>query len=164
MARCFEACKGYEEVVQLPERSTQNAAGYDFFAAEDVILPSIFESLWRLLKKEPMVPTIVPTHVKAKMRANEVLMLFNRSSNPKRGLILANGTGVVDADYYGNQDNDGDIGFPFFNILPWPISIERGQKIGQGVFQTYLKVDEDKSTGAKRTGGFGSTDTPTVTA
>lgn len=101
-------------------------------------------------------PTIVPTHVKAKMRANEVLMLFNRSSNPKRGLILANGVGVVDSDYYGNETNDGDIGFAFFSFSPFSTKIAKDTKIGQGVFQTFLKVDEDKAEGT-RTGGFGST-------
>lgn len=108
-----------------------------------------------IIGKDP-VPTIIQTHVKAKMRANEVLMLFNRSSNPGKGLILANGVGVVDSDYYGNEKNDGDIGFAFFNISPFSVKIPKDAKIGQGVFQTFLKVDDDKAEGT-RTGGFGST-------
>mgnify|MGYP006336393487 CR=1 FL=1 len=41
----------------------------------------------------------------------ETLLLFNRSSNPKKkGLIILNGVGVVDADYYNNPDNEGEIG------------------------------------------------------
>lgn len=156
MSYYFKACKNYENI-QLPKRSTSHSAGYDFFAAEEVTLPSIWSSLWKLICRKEVKPTIVQTHVKAKMRSNEVLFLFNRSSNPGKGLILANGVGVVDADYYENEANDGDIGFPFYNIMPWPVTIKIGQKLGQGVFCSYRKTAEDNAEG-KRTGGFGSTD------
>ena len=154
--RSFEACKGYENV-QLPKRSTTNAAGYDFYADEDVTIPSIVSTLWGLIKGNPVKPTIVHTHVKARMRSNEVLLAFNRSSNPGRGLILANGVGVIDADYYGNPNNDGDIGFGFYNILPVAVTIKKGQRIGQGLFTTFLKTYEDTPSKNKREGGFGST-------
>lgn len=152
----FKACKGWENLVRLPQRSTSYSAGYDFYAAEEVTLPSIWESIFQLIRKKAVQPVIVKTHVKAHMRTNEVLYLFNRSSNPGRGLILANGVGVVDSDYYGNKDNDGDIGFPFYNIMPWRVTIQKGQKIGQGVFSCYRRVSDDNATG-KRDGGFGST-------
>ena len=90
------------------------------------------------------------------MRGNEVLFLFNRSSNPSKGLVLANGVGVCDADYFGNEKNDGNIGFAFYNFMPWDIKILKQQKIGQGVFTTYLRTDSDTTSGT-RTGGFGST-------
>lgn len=155
MSRYFAPCKGFD--VKLPERSTKNAAGYDFFAAEEVVIPSVVKSLWSLIRGKAVEPTLVQTHVKAKMRANEVLILANRSSNPKRGLILSNGIGVVDADYFSNPDNDGDIGFAFYNFLPWDVTIKEGQKIGQGIFTTFLKTDEDTPPKATREGGFGST-------
>ena len=64
-----------------------------------------------------MVPTLIPTGIKAYMLDDEVLYLYNRSSNPKKkGLILANSVGVIDKDYYGNPDNDGHIMFAFYNI------------------------------------------------
>lgn len=161
MPRYFAVCKNYiskdgDTSIQLPQRSTKHAAGYDFFAAEEVTIPSCLSTLWNMLLKRPIKPTYVHTHVKAKMRANEVLFLYNRSSNPNRGLLLSNGVGVVDADYFNNESNDGDIGFGFYNILPWPVTIKVGQKIGQGVFSTYLKTDEDTATQV-REGGFGST-------
>lgn len=31
---------------------------------------------------------------------NEALMLLNRSGSPRKGLVLANGVGLVDADYF----------------------------------------------------------------
>lgn len=148
--RGFEIAKGYEDKeINLPVRKTKNSAGYDFEAAEDIVVP----------KFEPGIkPTLIPTGIKAYMEEDEVLYLFNRSSNPKKkGLILANSVGVVDADYYGNPDNDGNIMFAFYNIKDEDVEIKKGEAIGQGVFQKYLTVDNDEASG-ERTGGFGSTD------
>lgn len=158
MPRYFAKCKGFENVeFIMPKRATKNAAGYDFFAVEDITIPSIWYQIWRIICRKPVMPTLIKTHVKAKMRANELLYLYNRSSNPKRGLILANSVGVVDPDYFSNKDNDGDIGFAFYNVMPWPVTIKKGHKIGQGVFSTYLKVDEETPSKNTREGGFGST-------
>jgi dUTP pyrophosphatase len=91
------------------------------------------------------------------MEDDEVLLLYNRSSNPgKKGLILANSVGVIDKDYYGNVDNDGHIMFAFYNIKDEDIEIKKGDAIGQAVFQKYLVTDDDCAKG-ERTGGFGST-------
>jgi len=91
------------------------------------------------------------------MQDDEMLLLYNRSSNPKKkGLILANSVGVVDKDYYGNPDNDGHIMFAFFNIKDEDIEIKKGEAIGQAIFQKYYVSDTDEATG-ERTGGFGST-------
>ena len=83
-------------------------------------------------------------------------MLCNRSSFGKRGMSLANGVGIIDADYYGNPTNDGNLGFLLKNNTDQPITIEQNEKIGQGIFMKYLIADDDKATGT-RTGGFGST-------
>ena len=82
---------------------------------------------------------------------------YNRSSNPKKkGLILANSVGVVDKDYYGNEDNDGHIMFAFYNIKEEDIEIKKGECIGQAIFEKYLITDDDKAEGI-RMSGFGST-------
>ena len=92
------------------------------------------------------------------MADDEVLMLYNRSSNPKKkGLILANSVGVVDKDYYGNPDNDGHIFFAYFNCSGEDIEVHKGDKIGQAVFSKFLVSDGDNASGV-RSGGFGSTD------
>ena len=40
--RGFEVAKGFEDKgINLPKRGTANAAGYDFEAAEDVVIPSL---------------------------------------------------------------------------------------------------------------------------
>ena len=91
------------------------------------------------------------------MKENEYLMLANRSSNPgKKGLILANSVGIVDADYYGNPDNDGHIMFAFYNIKDEDVEIKKGDCIGQAIFMPFLVVDGDNAEGT-RIGGFGST-------
>ena len=164
---------------KYPEYATKQSAGADFFCAEDVIIPSIWRSIPDLLvffrplnklnyadtnenadQKKCFEPTLVHTGIKASMLEDEVLYLYNRSSNPKKlGLILANGVGVVDADYFENPDNDGEIMFAFLNILPWSIKLKAGDKLGQGVFAKFLRpVDGFTVKEDKRVGGFGSTD------
>lgn len=147
--RGFEVAKGFEEMgINLPVRKTKYSAGYDIEAAEDVVIPSF---------KKGMNPTLVKTGLKAYMQNDEVLLLYNRSSNPKKkGLILANSVGVIDKDYYGNPDNDGHIMFAFYNIKEEDITIKKGEAIGQAVFQKYLITDNDDAKG-ERLGGFGST-------
>lgn len=91
------------------------------------------------------------------MQDDEMLCLYNRSSNPKKkGLILANSVGIVDKDYYGNDDNDGHIMFAFYNINPTDTVIKKGDCIGQAIFEKFLISDDDAAEGT-RVGGFGST-------
>ena len=147
--RGFEIAKGFEDKnINLPVRKTKYSAGYDIEAAEDTVIPSF---------KKGDAPTLIKTGIKAYMEDDEVLLLYNRSSNPKKkGLILANSVGVIDKDYYGNPDNDGHIMFAFYNIKEEDITIKKGEAIGQAVFQKYLIADNDTAEG-QRLGGFGST-------
>ena len=147
--RGFEIAKGFENKgINLPERKTKYSAGYDIEVAEDTVIPSF---------KKCMAPTLIKTGIKAYMQDDEVLMLYNRSSNPKKkGLILANSVGVIDKDYYGNPDNDGHIMFAFYNIKDEDTVIKKGEAIGQAVFQKYFISDDDVAEG-ERMGGFGST-------
>ena len=147
--RGFEVAKGFEDKnINLPIRKTKYSAGYDIEAAEDVVIPSF---------KKGTNPTLVKTGLKAYMQDDEMLLLYNRSSNPKKkGLIVANSVGVVDKDYYGNIDNDGHIMFAFYNIKDEDVEIKKGDAIGQAIFQKYLVTDDDNAEG-EREGGFGST-------
>ena len=147
--RGFEIAKGFENCnINLPVRKTKYSAGYDVEAAEDVTIPSF---------KKGMNPTLVKTGLKAYMPEDEMLLLYNRSSNPKKkGLIIANSVGVIDKDYYGNPDNDGHFMFAFYNIKEEDVVIKKGEAIGQAIFQKFYITDDDKAEG-ERIGGFGST-------
>ena len=147
--RGFEIAKGWENKgINLPVRKTKHAAGYDIEAAEDVIIPSY---------KPGIKPTLIPTGLKAYCQDDEWYMLVNRSSGPKKGFVMANSIGVIDADYYGNESNDGHFYFQYFNFQDHDIEVKKGDIIGQVIFQKYLITDDDNAEG-KRTGGFGSTD------
>lgn len=147
--RGFEVAKGFEDKgINLPVRKTKNSAGYDIEAAEDTVVPAF---------KPGMKPTLIKTGLKAYMQPDEMLCLYNRSSNPgKRGLVVANSVGIIDSDYYGNPDNDGHIMFAFINIKDEDTYIKKGDCIGQGIFEKFLVTDYDNAQG-ERKGGFGST-------
>lgn len=131
-------------IICLPERSTAKSAGYDFYNPERVEIG-------------PKEIKYVKTGIKAYMEEDEMLMLCNRSSNPKKkGLVLVNGIGIVDADYVDNEDNEGEIAFAFMNITGETVVIEAGDKLGQGIFVKYGTVIGDEANG-ERKGGFGST-------
>ena len=90
----------------LPKRSTKFSAGYDFVNPEKVEL-------------EPHKIYYIKTGIKADMEEDEVLILANRSSNPKKkNLVLINGIGVIDKDYYNNPDNEGEIFIQLINFSP----------------------------------------------
>lgn len=145
--RKFEFVSRVKESIEerkLPERSTAISAGYDFYNPERVRI-------------EPNEIKYVKTGVKAVFPEGEMLMLCNRSSNPKKkGLVLANGVGIVDSDYYNNPDNEGEIAFAFMNITNEPVVIEAEEKLGQGIFVKFGIVDDDNAEGS-RIGGWGST-------
>ena len=88
---------------------------------------------------------------------DEYYMLINRSSGPKKGLLMANSIGIIDADYYGNESNDGHFFFQYFNCSDHDIEIKKGDVIGQVIFQKFLITDDDKAEGIRK-GGIGSTD------
>ena len=140
MIRGFEILEGYEERgIVLPARKTAFSAGYDLQAAENV-----------RVSREKI--SLVPTGLKAFFPPDEVLLIYLRSSLAvKHGLILANGVGVIDADYRGH------IILPVTSLCG-EFEIKRGMRIAQGLFQKYLTVDGDTiGVGKVRRGRFGST-------
>lgn len=175
MAR-FEIAKGYENKgIRLPHRSTAQSAGYDFYVAEDIVIPpyhNLYETMEKDCDKGRMYllkdienitkqlharPTLVPTGVKCKLDPGTYLELSVRSSTPlKYWLAMANSEGIIDADYYGNPDNDGAIYFQLINLSPYNIALMKGDKIGQGIIKRYLTTEDDVASGERR-GGFGST-------
>ena len=128
--------------VKLPTRGTEKAMAYDFYAnASYTIKPNEIAKIW--------------TDVKAYMQNNECLILNVRSSMGGK-FMLANTQGWIDADYYENEDNDGNIGIFLKNISDKTLNIVKGDRVAQGAFFNFLVADNG-NTDNKRIGGFGST-------
>lgn len=145
--RCFEIVKDEHRKnkgeIKLPTRGSQHSAGYDFYSPIDITI-------------QPNESAMIWTDIKANMYWDNVLMLFVRSSMGKHPIVIANGTGIIDSDYYSNEGNDGNIGFRLLNLGDTPYEIKIGDRIGQGVFVKYGTVKDDNTTGTRQ-GGFGST-------
>lgn len=145
ISRNFYPVKNAPADTVLPKRKTAKSAGYDFVLPCDVRLNPRSTS------------AIIPTNVKAFMPDDEVLMLYIRSSiGIKQHVTLANGTGIIDADYFSNPDNDGNIGICLQNNSNEIVSFKKGERIMQGIFVKYAVCDSD-DTNEVRKGGFGST-------
>lgn len=147
--RGFEIAKGWEgKDIHLPKRSTSGAAAYDIEAAEDVTVP-VF--------RPGVKPTAISTGLKAYCQPDEYYIIANRSSGASKGIVLANGIGIIDHDYYGSPQTDGHFSVIVFNVSDHELQIRKGDRIAQLVFQKFLTVDNDTATGMRQ-GGFGSTD------
>ena len=174
----FEKVSKYADAdLAMPVRKTSLSAGYDLVAAEDYVIPSVFqlageaEGLWEVENDEFVTlsqiaeftklthyrPTLVSTGMKCKLDQGTFLQLSVRSSTPlKHWLMLANGVGIIDADYYNNPDNEGEIFLQIYNLSPFNIQIKKGEAIGQGIILPF-GITEDDIVMGDRTGGFGST-------
>ena len=176
----FEVVSKYADAgLELPMRKTEYSAGYDLVAAEDIVIPSYYnmmeetlerltveiakdqylslETMAELTKQADFRPTLVSTGMKCKLAPGTYLELSVRSSTPlKYWIMLANGVGIIDADYYNNENNEGEIFLQMVNFSPFNIMIKKGEAIGQGIIKPYLTTDNDNH-GGKRNGGFGST-------
>ena len=142
MSRGFEKVSYMDNGI-LPTRKTSSSAGYDFSVVEGGVIP-------------PHSTRIFKTRIKAYMNSDEVLMIYVRSSvGIKHGITLSNGTGIIDADYYNNKDNEGHIMMALYNNTDKEVTIQDGERVVQGVFLRYYTSGEEITT--KRKGGIGST-------
>ena len=121
--RGFEVVSAFEEQdINLPTRKTTESAGYDIECAEAVTL-------------EPNQVVLVPTGIKAFMAYDEYLAIHIRSSMAiKRHLALVNSTGIIDSDYYNNEENEGHIMIALLNFGNEPVTLEKGERVAQGHF------------------------------
>ena len=182
----FEKVSKFAEVdINLPVRKTADSAGYDMEVAEDIVIPSYhnlmkvmndiipqnvildtnevvhntftLDEIANITKTLNTKPTLVSTGMKCQLEPGTYLELSVRSSCPlKHWLILANSVGIIDADYYNNPDNEGEIFFQMINLSPFDILLRKGDIIGQGIIKPYLTTEDDNASG-QRIGGFGST-------
>jgi dUTP pyrophosphatase len=129
--------------VSLPVYSTPGAAAFDLAAADDVEIG-------------PGEIKLVGTGLVVGVPDGHFLAIFARSSTPlKRGLMVANGVGVLDADYCGPGD---ELKVQLLNVTNEPVAIKAGDRLAQGIVLQAPRVEfvEGDATAPSR-GGFGST-------
>ena len=133
----------YENYV-LPERHSSKSAGYDIRSLTDGII-------------KPGESMVFKTGLKVCMEDDDVLYIIGRSSlGYKYNVCLANNVGVIDADFYNNEDNEGHFSVKLINHGKDDFEVKIGDRIVQGIFHKYLVTESDKCN-KKRTGGIGST-------
>ena len=133
-----------DPTLALPQYETSGAAGFDLAASVDMTI-------------QPGEVTLVPTGLVIAVPAGHVLGIFARSSTPlKRGLMVANGVGLVDSDYRGPKD---EIKIEVLNFTAAPVTVKRGDRLAQGVILPFVRAEwrEEAEASAPTRGGFGST-------
>ena len=169
-----------DEIAQyMPRRSTTGSAGYDFFMPYQALgykdmttyIPTGFkwdpsDSSIHLLRQawvNSQFPDRMHTERELDLRipSQVFLALYPRSSyGMKYGFRLLNTTGIIDADYYNNEDNEGHIIIAF--TTDKELHLEPGDKFCQGIIQPYCISTGEMEVTATRSGGMGSTDTNTI--
>jgi dUTP pyrophosphatase len=136
--------KRLDATVPLPVYGTGESAGFDLAAAHDLTIA-------------PRQIALVRTGLVIEVPTGHFLGIFARSSTPlKRGLLVANGVGVVDPDYSGPSD---EVMIQVLNVTDADVLIRRGDRLAQGIvlpaprvsWQEVSEIREDQR------GGFGST-------
>ena len=129
--------------LSLPKLKTQNSAGYDIELLSEVTL-------------KPGEIKKIPTGIKIMMQPDEVVFLIVRSSiGFKYNIRLCNQVGVIDADYYNNETNEGHVWLSMQNEGENEQIFKKGDCLVQAIFLNTLKTDE--KSGKIRKGGLGST-------
>jgi dUTP pyrophosphatase len=130
--------------IKMPVRKTKHSVCYDCYSPIDTDIESGETKL-------------IFTNVKAYCNSDEGFILASTSGLGKKGIILANGIGIVESDYADNEGNDGNIGFMLHNIGKDKYHVNAGDKIGQLFFFKFLTIDDEEEITTVRKGGFGST-------
>jgi dUTP pyrophosphatase len=133
-----------DPTLALPAYGTGESAGFDLAAAHDAAVA-------------PGAIALVRTGLVIEVPPGYFLGIFARSSTPlKRGLIVANGVGVVDPDYSGPSD---EIMVQLLNVGSSEAQIRRGDRLAQGIVLPAPRIEWEEVTELRETvrGGFGST-------
>jgi dUTP diphosphatase len=136
--------KRLDSTVPLPTYATEEAAGFDLAASQDVRLA-------------PGQIALVPTGLVIEVPSGHFLAIFARSSTPlKRGLMVANGVGVLDPDYCGPDD---EVKIQVLNVSGAEVQVKRGDRLAQGIVLPAPRVSwqEVRNLREVTRGGFGAT-------
>ncbi len=137
--------KRFDKTVPLPEYKTEGAAAFDLCARIAVEIP-------------PKEIGYVPLNVAVEVPEGHFLLLVARSSTHKKGLIMANGIGIMDPDFSGDEDEYKAV---YYNFTDKPVMIEKGERIAQGLVikRETVQWQEVNVMENKTRGGFGTTGT-----
>jgi len=136
--------KRIDKELPLPAYQTAGSAGFDIYARENTSIA-------------PKTIALVQSNLIIATPPGYMLVVASRSSTPKRkGLMVANGIGIVDSDYSGPED---EVKILVYNFTENEVVVEKGERIAQGLF---VKVEQGQweevdEMSAKTRGGFGST-------
>jgi len=136
--------KRLDKNLPLPAYQTAGSAGFDLYAREQTAIA-------------PKAIALIPSNLIIATPPGYMLVVASRSSTPKRkGLMVANGIGIIDSDYSGPED---EVKILVYNFTENEVVVEKGERIAQGIFVkveqgAWEEVDEMST---KTRGGFGST-------
>lgn len=133
-----------DHAVPLPEYKTPGSVAFDLAAGTDMIIP-------------PHEICLIPTGLIICTPPGHLLLIAARSSTPmKKGLMLANGIGIVDQDFCGPED---EIKIQVLNFTDNAVEVKKGDRLAQGLFLNLERVEweEVKDLDTQTRGGFGST-------
>lgn len=135
--------KRIDKELPLPEYHTAGAVAFDLVARENIVIEP--DSLGR-----------VPANVVVEIPKGYMLLLKDRSSTAKKKGLLCT-VGFIDQDYCGDED---ELQIQFYNFQNKPVTIERGERLGQAAFVSIdiAEWEEVESMNRQTRGGFGSTD------
>ena len=121
--------KRIDHSLPLPAYHTPGAAAFDVYSRiDDQIAPGETK--------------LIPTNIVVATPPGYMLLLAARSSLAhKKGLKMANGVGIIDEDYCGDND---EIHLLLHNYSPKSTSIMRGERLAQGIFVKIEKGDWKK--------------------
>lgn len=135
--------KRFDKSLPLPEYKTSGAAAFDLYAREETII-------------QPQTVGYVPLNIALQLPADHFALMAARSSLQKRGLMMANGIGIGDYDYRGDDD---EYKAALFNFTQKPVTVEKAERIVQMIIlsREQIQLIEKEKFNEKNRGGFGST-------
>ncbi len=135
-----------DATLPLPAYGTDESAGFDLAAAHDLVIA-------------PGQIALVRTGLVIEVPSGHFLAIFARSSTPlKRGLVVANGVGVIDHDYCGPTD---EVMIQVMNVTRAAVQVTRGDRLAQAIILPAPRVTWEEVSEIRETarGGFGGTGT-----
>ncbi len=135
--------KRFDKTLPLPKYQTQGAAAFDLYARRETTIP-------------PHQTSMIPLNIALQLPQGYWALLAARSSLHKKGLIMANGIGIGDYDYRGDED---EYHAALHNLTDEPAAVKKGERIVQMIIlpRERAEFEEKDEFQTESRGGFGST-------